>query len=108
MIDQAIISRAVELLREAAPGATIILFGSHARADADKDSDLDFLVIEPEVANRFAETLRLSDVLRPLHVPIDVVVTSQDDFDYWAETPGTLYYEAVVEGKVFEAVPRTG
>ena len=31
VIDEATIARAVELLREAAPGAAIILFGSYAR-----------------------------------------------------------------------------
>src|SRR5437867_10525860 len=68
MVDQAAISRAVELLREAAPGSTIIVFGSYARGEADEGSDLDLLVIEPELKDeeRFREMVRLRDVLRPL------------------------------------------
>lgn len=104
MIDEAAISRAVELLRQAAPGATIILFGSYARGEANEDSDLDFLVVEPEVKDRWGEMVRLRDVLRPLDRAVDVLVTSQENFDYWAETPGSVYYEAIAEGKVFEAV----
>ena len=38
------IQAVAERLRQAAPDATIILFGSHARGDAREGSDLDFLV----------------------------------------------------------------
>jgi len=55
MIDEATINKAVELLQQAAPDATIILFGSGARGEAKEDSDLDFLVVEPSVAR----TLRI-------------------------------------------------
>ena len=104
MVDEATIGKAVELLRQAAPGAKIILFGSYARGDAKQDSDLDFLVIEPEVKDRWGEMVRLRDVLRPLRMSVDVLVASQETFDYWVETPGSVYYEAAVEGKVFETV----
>ena len=105
MIDEATIAKAVDLLRQAAPGARIILFGSYARGEADEGSDLDFLVVEPEVANEFEETIRLSNVLRPLRLPVDVIVTSRHNFDYWAETPGSVYHEAAMEGRLFETVP---
>ena len=108
MIDQAAIAKAVELLLEAAPGGKVILFGSHAREDADESSDVDFLVIEPEVRDRFQEMLRLREILRPLRIPVDVLVASRRHFEYWADTPGTIYYEAAVEGKLFETLPRTG
>lgn len=91
---------AADLLGKAAPDATVVLFGSHARGDAREDSDIDFLVIEPKVIARRAETMRLRDVLRPLRLPVDVVVTSRDVYDKWAATPGTLYYEVFREGKV--------
>lgn len=42
-----LIERAGRALIDAAPvPAKVILFGSHARGDADTGSDLDFLVIE--------------------------------------------------------------
>jgi len=103
MIDEATISRAVDLLRQAAPGATIIVFGSHARGCAREDSDLDVLVVEPEVNARREEMVRLRDALRPLRVPADVLVVSQKTYREWCDTPGTVLYEAAREGRIFHA-----
>ncbi len=104
MVDEPTISKAVELLRQAAPGATIILFGSYARGDASDDSDLDFLVVEPEVKDGWGEMVRLRDALRPLRIPVEVLATSRKTFEHWADTPGTVLYEAAQEGKIFDAV----
>jgi predicted nucleotidyltransferase len=99
------IERAVELLLEAAPaGSKVILFGSHARGDARPDSDLDFLVIEPRVADHRAEMVRLEHVMQPLPVSVDVLVTTEAIFEQWRDTPGTVLYEAAKEGRVFDAV----
>ena len=103
MIDEATIIQAVELLRQAAPGSTIIVFGSCARGHITEDSDLDVLVVEPAVTSPHDEIVRLSDVLRPLGIPVDVLVASKDTFDYWADTPNTIYYEVAREGRVFHA-----
>lgn len=105
MIDQATIEKAVDLLLEAAPaGSRVILFGSHARGDAKPDSDLDFLVIEPRVADHRVEMVRLHHVLQPMRVPTDVLVTSEAVFAEWHDTPGTVLYEAAKEGRGFDAV----
>ena len=102
IIDEETIEKAVSLLRAAAPGARIILFGSYARGDPHPDSDLDFLVIEPTVTARREEMVRLRDVLRPLRVPADVMVASEKTFREWSDTPGTVLYEAALEGRVYD------
>jgi len=94
------IEEAAALLRDAAPGATIILFGSCARGSYGPESDADFLVVESEVVSQHAEMVRLRDVLRPLRIPVDVLVTTAAAYEHWADTPGTLYYEAKREGRV--------
>lgn len=88
MITQATIKEAVQLLKRAANPVKIILFGSYATGKADKDSDLDFLVVEKELKARRMEMVRLSDVLRPLRIPVDVLVASEKVFNDWADTPG--------------------
>ncbi|MCX7049357.1 MAG: nucleotidyltransferase domain-containing protein [Candidatus Sumerlaeota bacterium] len=103
-IQKAVILKAAELLLQAAPESTVILFGSYARGEFSEDSDLDFLVIEPEVVSRFEEAIRLRDILRPLRIPVDVLVTTLDAYAKWSDTPGTLAYEAKQEGHVFHAL----
>jgi Nucleotidyltransferase domain. len=100
MILEATIQEAVRLLKEAANPVKIILYGSSARGDITEKSDLDFLVIEKELKSRRVEMVRLSDILRPLRIPIDVLVASEKVFNEWADTPRTVLYEAAKEGKV--------
>ena len=103
MIDEATIRKAVELLLAAAPGARVIVFGSQARGEADDRSDLDLLVIEPEVKTPRAEMVRLGGVLGELGIAADVVVMSQERFDYWKDTPNTLAYRVRKEGSMIWA-----
>ncbi len=100
MINNSAIQEAVWRLKEAASPAKIILFGSYARGEAHEDSDLDFLVIEYSVSNTRAEMVRLRDVLRPLRLPVDIIVTSVDKVHEWGNLPGTVLYEAILEGRV--------
>jgi predicted nucleotidyltransferase len=101
VIDQKIIDEIVARLLEAAPpGSKVILFGSQARGDADRQSDVDLLVVEPEVENRIKEMIRLDSALEPLLVPVDILVASAAEFDYWKDTVNTLHYHAAREGKV--------
>jgi predicted nucleotidyltransferase len=89
------------LLAAAPPGSKVILFGSRARGQARPDSDVDFMVVEPEVKDPFDESDRLSALLAPLEIAFDVVVTSSEQFEYWRDTPNTVYGRAKREGKVY-------
>jgi predicted nucleotidyltransferase len=100
MISEQTILRAAQLLGEAAKPAKIILFGSYARGDAGEESDLDFLVIEPTLRDKFAEMVRLRQVLRPLRVPVDVLVCSQAEANQQDRSCSTAIYWALREGKV--------
>ncbi len=105
MIDQRTVDEAARRLLEAAPaGSGVILFGSHARGEAGEDSDLDFLVVEPVVKSVHQEMVRLRGELRGLRVPADVLVVSRAQFEYWSETPNTVYYQAATEGRVYGQV----
>jgi uncharacterized protein len=108
MIDENIITSAAKALLAAAPGAKVILFGSYARGQGRPGSDLDFLVIEPQVKNVLDEMVRLraalEPVLGPARVPADVLVASADKYEYWRDTPNTVFYEAARSGKIYEQV----
>lgn len=100
MIKKDKIKKAVGILREAAHPKRIILFGSYARGDAREDSDIDFLVVERKVADYRMEMVRLRRVLRPLRIPVDIIVATEDQIADWGKLPGTALYHAMKEGEV--------
>jgi len=100
MIPQQTINEAVQLLVTAAHPIKIVLFGSYARNEASDDSDLGFLVIVPTLTNKRQEMVRLRQVLRPLQIPVDVLVASKLEVDEWGHLPSTTLYWALTEGKV--------
>lgn len=93
------IDSAVQALVSAAQPRRIVLFGSHARGDARDDSDLDLLVVEDEVPDRAGEMVRLRRVLRPLRIPVDILVASVDEVERGAAQPGHVLYWAAQEGR---------
>lgn len=83
MISPDVIAEAVRLLVAAGRPTRVILFGSYARGDAGEHSDLDFLVVLPTIRGKITEMHRLAELLRPLRVPSDVLVTTQGQLDEW-------------------------
>ena len=99
MINAAQIAEAVKVLVAAAAPEQVLLFGSHARGDATDESDLDLLVIEREVDDRAREMVRLRRALRPLRIPVDVLVYSSEDVRRWGHQPGSALFWALREGR---------
>jgi len=62
-------------------------------------------VVEEKVSDRMAEMVRLNRLLRPLKIAVDLLVVSEDKFQYWRDTPGNVYYEAATEGQVLYEAP---
>jgi predicted nucleotidyltransferase len=104
MVSQDVIEVAGRRLAAAARDPVkVVLFGSHARGDAGPDSDLDFLVVERDVGDRHAEMVRLGRELRPLGVPVDVVVVSERYAEDWGGVEGSMVHAALTEGRVLHA-----
>ena len=90
----------VRLARVAPRDSRVVLFGSHARGQADEGSDYDILVIEPEVVDAARESVRLRTELGDLLVPIDVVVIDRERARRRASVRGTMVERALREGRV--------
>jgi predicted nucleotidyltransferase len=104
VIDATTIEEAGRRLSEAAPPRTrVILFGSHARGEAGPHSDLDFLVIEPEVENPAVESVRLRRALGDLVLAADVIVASEHRVQEWRDVRGSLIHAALTEGRELAA-----
>ena len=100
MTDETLIAEAGRRLAEAAPEARVILFGSHARGEAKPGSDLDLLVIEPQLKGRRAESVRLREALGAIGVPVDLIVDGVEHVADWGGVKGTMVNEALREGRV--------
>lgn len=73
----------------------IILFGSHARRDADEYSDLDLVVIK-ETEERFLDRLkRVFDLIDP-DFALDILVYTPQEFARMVEE-GNQFLERVLE-----------
>ena len=106
MISEQTIQQAVARLVAAAQPSKIILFGSYARGDATEDSDLDLMVIESEVSNKFDEMVRLHRAVGDVGIGVDVLVYSDHEASRRSQVPGTVLYWAFREGKVlYDARP---
>lgn len=62
---------------------------------------MDFLIVEPELLSRHHEMVRLREVLRPMRIPVDVLVVSRQVFDSWKDTPNNVIFDAAKEGRTF-------
>lgn len=87
------------IVAAASSPARVILFGSRARGDNGERSDVDLLVIERELEDRFEESTRLAALAGDLGLPADIVVTSEEDARVWASVKGSMLGEALREGR---------
>lgn len=95
------ITRAAQrVIAAASSPATVMVVGSYARGDANEGSDLDLVVIEPELLDEGAEYLRLKAAIGRIGVGVDLLLFARRDFDRRRQVPGTLPYWAMKEGKV--------
>ena len=97
---QQIVAKLTGVLVQAAHPKRIILFGSQARGDAAAHSDFDVMVVEERPPNRFAEMVRLNRLIRSFDIAVDLLVVSDEKFQYWRDYPGNVYYEAATAGQV--------
>jgi predicted nucleotidyltransferase len=93
---------AVERIVEGFDPLRVILFGSLARGEANYHSDIDLLVVFPEVKREDKPDLMV-EILRSLAdlpAPKDVVVTDLDEIERRGDLVGTVLRPALREGKV--------
>lgn len=97
------IRRMVDLIVKRFHPEKVILFGSHARGEAGPDSDVDLLVVMPVSGSKREKQLEIRVALHGFKIPMDLVVTTPEDFEWRKDIPGTIERPAMLEGKVLYA-----
>jgi predicted nucleotidyltransferase len=78
----------------------VVLFGSHARGEGRADSDVDLLLVLPEVEHKRKTTAAALSVLRDMPVCKDVVVTTPEEISRRHSLTTSVLRYALRDGKV--------
>lgn len=78
----------------------IILFGSHARNEAHPYSDVDLVVVFPEVDNKRQQAIAIRAILTDLPIAKDIIVTTPQEIEEYGDLVGTVLRPALREGKL--------
>ena len=105
-VDSAI-SYMVKKITEEFDPHSIILFGSRARGDAKKDSDVDIMVVfaDSDVElSRYKDRIDMITQIRTIFydspVSKDILVATQRELERWSKVVGTIQHYVVNEGKI--------
>jgi predicted nucleotidyltransferase len=90
---------AIELLVKGFDPLRILLFGSYARGEAEYGSDLDLLVVVPELGDKRVMAAEMTKALRGLRSAIDIIPTDPAEIARRGDTPGDVLRTALREGK---------
>ena len=101
-VDPAIKKMVRRIVRQFHP-ERVILFGSHARGEGGPDSDVDLLVVMPVEGRKLEKQLEIRKSLHGIRMPVDIIVSTPEEFGWRQEIVGTIEYPAVKEGKVLYA-----
>ena len=78
----------------------IILFGSHARGEADPQSDVDLLVVFSELTDKRKTAVDIRRTLADLPVAKDILVTTPEELARQRDLVGTTLRAAQREGEI--------
>jgi predicted nucleotidyltransferase len=78
----------------------VILFGSHARGDARPDSDVDLLVVLPQVENKRESAVAIQRELSDIPIAKDIIITTPSELERFGDMIGLIYRPALREGRV--------
>ncbi len=81
----------------------IILFGSYAWGKPGNDSDIDLLVIVPDISTKLSSvqlSIRAHRCLRGLQIPKDILVRTCSEIDKYITVYASLEAEILEKGRV--------
>jgi predicted nucleotidyltransferase len=102
-ISSKITKEIVKRVQHAVKPDRIILFGSAAKGQMTRDSDIDLLVLKKAIRRPLRECVPIYDALSGMGYPFDVVLMSTERFEESKNVVGGIAYPAHKYGKVLYA-----
>ena len=99
MCDRRKIDEIARIIFDISKAKDVYLFGSHARGNPDKNSDIDIAIIKKKIRDKHKELYSLRKSLFAKWVPMDLVMFEEADFKKNREILGTLQHEIYKTGK---------
>jgi len=93
------VQEAVRRLVDAFDPLRIVVFGSYAREEMHSSSDLDLLVVLPEVEHKRDAAVAMRRELSDLPISIDVHPTTPEEIERRGWIKGTLLQAALSDGR---------
>jgi len=78
----------------------IILFGSYVYGTPTVDSDLDICVIKKEIESKYQEQKEIRHRLKDLSIAKDILVASEEEYDFYKNEYGSVFMDIERKGKV--------
>ena len=78
----------------------VMLFGSRARGDANRSSDVDLLVVMGDAPDKRRAAVEMRRLLGDLPISKDIIVTTPDEIAGRGQVVGTVLNAALREGTV--------
>ena len=99
MIDELDIYKVATLIATEVDAERVILFGSHARGEANENSDVDFMIIAESNLPRFKRTRELYKLFKPYPFGMDLIVYTPQEFERGKRSPVSFVSTVLREGK---------
>jgi excisionase family DNA binding protein len=94
----AAIDEMVRIIVEKFDPERIVLFGSHARANAGPDSDVDLLVVMDPKGSKREKQIEIGVALHDIRLPKDIIVVTPEELEKYRDIAGTIIRPAMREG----------
>ncbi|MGO8703046.1 MAG: nucleotidyltransferase domain-containing protein [Candidatus Brocadiia bacterium] len=102
MTDPSVLQEIVRRIVEVARPERIILFGSAARGEGGRDSDIDLLIVKSNVHRRRL-AMDLYEALAHIGQAVDLIVVTPEDIERYGKSPALVLEPALREGKLLYA-----
>jgi uncharacterized protein len=101
IITQELVEAIVDRIVRAIHPSKVIVFGSCAHGNPGPDSDLDLLIVQNTDLPKYERTVPIRRLFKPQPCPMDILVYTPEEVDYWIGTTNHIITEAFQSGRIY-------